>query len=169
VQERLEWCFETSKRKDFAKLVIEEIRRKGSAFVVRIHCSGEFYSSAYVQKWTEIIRCSPHTRFFAYTRAWRVPSIEPSLRELAGLDNMRLLYSADRETGEPPCLPDGVRVAWMMVDEDESIPDVDLIFRDYPLRRERRPRIGLSLVCPYDQPRDREFRPNCGTCGFCWR
>ena len=47
VKERLEWCHQMSRRKDFAKLMIREIRRKGAAFVVRIHCSGDFFDADY--------------------------------------------------------------------------------------------------------------------------
>src|SRR4051812_20847388 len=42
VQERLQYCFAMSKRASFPRLMIEEIRRKGAAFVVRIHCAGDF-------------------------------------------------------------------------------------------------------------------------------
>ena len=42
VQERLAYCYAMSKRGSFPRLMTEEIRRKGSAFVVRIHCAGDF-------------------------------------------------------------------------------------------------------------------------------
>lgn len=73
------------------------------------------------------------------------------------------------ETGEPPELPERVRVAWMMVEEEEPIPDVDLVFRDYPLRNDRRVMIGLSLICPHETVQGRERQTNCGVCGFCWK
>ena len=169
VQERLHWCFETSKRKDFPKLMTEEIHRKGAAFVVRIHCSGDYYSEAYVRKWIKVIRASPNTRFFGYTRSWSVQAIYPALCELSQLDNMRLWFSTDTQMGEPPEVPEKVRVAWMMTEEEESIPDVDLIFRDYPLRNDRRVMIGLNLICPHETPQGRERNTSCGTCGYCWR
>jgi Gene product 88 len=169
VRERLQWCYEMSKRRDFAKLMIQEIRRKGAAFVVRVHCAGDLYSAAYTRKWIEVIRSSPNTRFFLYSRSWRAKAIFPSLVELASLQNCRLWFSADDETGYPPEVPPGVRVAWMQVSEEEEIPDVELIFRDYPLRKERQPMIGLSLVCPHEQPVDRDRRTNCGVCGYCWK
>src|SRR5262249_18705491 len=152
VQERLQWCYAMSRRSDFPRLMIREIRRKGAAFVVRIHCSGDWYSAAYLRKWIEVIRACPTTRFFGYTRSWRVRRCFPALRELASLKNMRLGFAADDETGPPPNIPDRVRVAWMQVDEDEPIPDVDLIFRDYPLREQKRVLIGLSLICPAETP-----------------
>ena len=170
VQQRLQWCQAMSKRRDFAKLMVQEIRRKGAAFIVRVHCSGDFYDRAYTRKWLNIVRGCPHTRFFAYTRSYRVPSIAPVLAELAELDNFRLWYSADRETGYPADLPPSVRVAWMQVDAEEAVPAVDLIFRDYPLRKDRNTRVSLSLVCPFDTPQGRQERGiNCGVCRWCWK
>lgn len=169
VQERLHHCFEMSKRKDFPKLMIEEIRRKGAAFVVRIHCSGDYYSEAYVRKWIEVIRASPNTRFYGYTRSWSVQSIYPALCELATLDNMRLWFSTDSQTGQPPEVPEGVRIAHLMVDEDESVPEVDLVFRDHPLRKDRKVLIGLSLICPHETIQGKERGVNCGVCSFCWK
>ena len=82
VQERLKWCHEMSLRNDFASLMLKEIRRKGAAFVVRIHASGDFFDAAYVRKWIRIVRGSPNTRFYAYTRSLTIPSIAPALAEL---------------------------------------------------------------------------------------
>ncbi|MBP3958396.1 hypothetical protein J8F10_24365 [Gemmata sp. G18] len=169
VQERLQYCYEVSKRKDFPTLMIEEIRRKGAAFVVRIHCAGDFFSPSYVRKWIEVVKGSPNTRFFGYSRSWRVQAIYPALCELAQQPNMRLFFSADSETGAPPELPENVRVAWMMVEEEEPIPEVDLIFRDFPLRKNSPSRIGLTLICPNEVGDHRSDEVNCGTCGFCWR
>ncbi len=169
VQERLKWCQAMSKRRDFAKLMVQEIRRKGAAFIVRVHSSGDFYSGAYTRKWNTIARACPHTRFFAYTRSYRVPSIAPALADLAELENFRLWYSADRETGYPADLPPNVSVAWMQVDADENVPPVDLVFRDYPLRKDQRTRVSLSLVCPYDTPQGKEREITCGLCRYCWK
>ena len=149
--------------------MIKEIRRKGAAFTVRIHCSGDFYDADYVRKWIEIVRASPHTRFYAYTRSLRVPSIVPPLAELAEMDNVRLWASADSETGYPVDLPPNIRVAWLQVDEDEDVPTVDLVFRDYPLRKIKVQRVALSLICPVETPQGKERGINCGVCGICWR
>jgi len=108
----------------------------------------------------------PHTRFFAYTRSFRVPELYPSLATLAEYDNMRLWASADSETGYPDDLPSSVKVAWMQVDRDEDVPDVDLIFRDYPLRKDRRTRIGLSMICPVDTPQGKDRHFSCRTLRF---
>lgn len=169
VQERLQFCYEMSKRKDFASLMIEEIRRKGAAFVCRIHCAGDYYNARYVRKWIEIVSACNTTRFFGYSRSWRVQAVYPALAELSQLPNMQLFFSTDAETGEPPELPPGVKVAHMMTDREETIPEVDLVFLDYPLRKEATERIGLTLVCPHEVGDNRLNGTNCGTCGFCWR
>src|SRR5262245_34717369 len=56
----------------FVPAMCREIHRR---FVgcVRVHVSGDFYSAAYVRAWTDIARACPQTKFFAYTRSWRVP------------------------------------------------------------------------------------------------
>jgi hypothetical protein len=66
-------------------------------------------------------------------------------------------------------MPEQVRTAWMQVDEEEELPDVDLIFRDYKLRKQPRPLLSLSVVCPHELPQAREHSINCGTCGRCWK
>jgi hypothetical protein len=35
---------------------------------VRVHAAGDFYSDAYARAWLRIIRATPHTSFYAYTK-----------------------------------------------------------------------------------------------------
>src|SRR3954471_25024658 len=65
-------------------------------WVVRIHTGGEFYSPEYAAKWLAVARKSPWVRFFAYTRAWRLPAVKAVVVELAALRNCQLWYSCDR-------------------------------------------------------------------------
>src|SRR5438105_591801 len=58
VQERLRWCFEQSRRADFATRMATEIRRKG-ILLVRVHVSGDFYSAQYAAKWLAVMRQCP--------------------------------------------------------------------------------------------------------------
>jgi hypothetical protein len=107
-------------------------------------------------------------RAYAYSRSWRVAAIRPALEELAALDNVRLWFSCDEETGMPPTIPDGVRVAWLHEAEDNPVPaGAGLVFRLHKLRRTPQRRIGLTLVCPTEQRRDQSG--TCSTCGVCWR
>ena len=51
----------------FVSTMVEEIRRRKPK-IVRIHDSGDFYSSEYLNLWREIAFYSPKTRFYAYTK-----------------------------------------------------------------------------------------------------
>jgi hypothetical protein len=165
VQDALQRCYQASLEEDFAQRMIREVHRRWCR-VVRIHVAGDYFSAEYAEKWLEIIRRCPDTTFYAYTRSWRVADIFSVLVEMASLDNFRLWFSADSDTGTPPVV-EGVRVAWMMQTAEELIEDADLIFRDKPLRQEKVRRIGLTLVCPTESGSD--TYTDCGVCKFCWR
>jgi hypothetical protein len=138
--------------------------------VVRIHTGGEFYSAAYAQKWFEIARRARRVRFFTYTRAWRVPAIKAVIDALASLPNGRVWYSADRESGMPPDIPAGVRVAWLMVAADDHPPaGVDLVFRVARLRRDPAITVAGVPVCPAEDGLTRPRVPTCDHCGICWQ
>src|SRR5207244_4362697 len=107
----------------------------------------------YVRQWASVAAAAPDTTFYAYTRSWRVPGIREALEEFAALPNVRLWYSADRDTGLPERVPAGVRVAWLETLEEEDVPpQADLVFRPHRLRRHANPRVALPLVCPADLP-----------------
>jgi len=71
--------FLVSKQKTFVDLAVKRIselvKEKGSK-IVRLHASGDFYSQAYLNKWTEIIeQCAilfPELRFYAYTKSLKL-------------------------------------------------------------------------------------------------
>ncbi len=161
VRERLAWCYQQSRRGDFAPRLVQEIRRKG-VLVVRLHVSGDFYDAAYAAKWLAVMRQCPRVRFYFYTRSWRVPGIAAVLEQMAALRCCRAWYSIDHATGVPERVPAGVRLAYLQVTEGERPELVDLLFRVRRLRRQ-----ALPLVCPHETPQGRET--NCGHCGRCWR
>lgn len=70
--------------------------------VVRLHVSGDFKSPEYIHAWRRLAKANPSVRFYAYTRAWRVPSLLPSLEALRSLPNVQILASVDEDTGMPP-------------------------------------------------------------------
>ena len=138
--------------------------------VVRIHTGGEFYSAEYAAKWLEVVRRRPKVRFYAYTRAWRVPAIRAVLDELAREPNCRLWYSCDRDTGRPADLPTGVGIAWLMTDEgDPPPPEAHLVFGVQKLRRIPLSDIGGVPVCPAEDGLPREVPITCDRCRVCWR
>jgi hypothetical protein len=166
VKERLAWNYEQSKRKDFSDRMVRELYRKG-ILVCRWHVSGDVFSPGYARKMIEIMRESPHARFFGYTRSWSVTTIEPLLREMAGLENMSLFYSADEETGMPLHVPKKVRVAWLKVDESVEPENVDLLFLDRSVRKLSLP--VVAKVCSEETAEGKLRGTTCATCGFCWR
>jgi hypothetical protein len=164
-KEAMRWRLHQSKRQDFAERLIDEVYRKG-VLVCRIHVSGDFYSPGYLSKWIEIAATSVNTRFFTYTRSWREAKIEPLLRAFAALNNVRLWYSADTETGYPPDLPQGVQVAWLQ--DTAVVPrQGDLLFQTRSVRT-----LALPLVipvCAQELPEGKARGVNCANCGVCWK
>ncbi len=163
VRERLKWCHRQSLRADFAPRMVAEVKRKG-VLVIRLHCSGDFYSAEYAGKWLEVMRQCPRVRFYLYTRSWRVEGIAPVLEEMAALRCARIWYSIDRDTSVPARVPVGVRLAYLQVDEGEQPELLDLLFVVRRLRRHAQ-RVGLPLLCPHQA----EKAANCGDCGKCFR
>ena len=129
--------------------------------VVRIHTG---------RKWRRIVRRSPKVRFFAYSRAWRVPAIRAELEALAREPNCQIWFSVDRDTGLPDGVPESVRLAWLMADAgDGPSGEVDLIFRVQALRRRPLMTVGDSPVCPAEDGFARAVPATCDTCRTCWR
>lgn len=163
VRDRLDWCFRQSKRADFAKLMIAEIKRKG-VLVVRLHSSGDLYSAQYALKWLEVMRQCPKVRFYLYSRSWRIEGIAEVLGQMAALRCCKVWFSIDCETGVPPSIPSGVRLAYLQVDEEEQPERLDLLFVTRGLKRHAR-RMSLPLLCPHQAGR----AENCGDCGQCFK
>ena len=166
VVERLAWCFDQAKRADFVDRMVDELYRKG-VLVCRWHIAGDIFSPAYARKMFEVMEASPQCSFFAYSRSWRIKAIEPHLRAMSFLPNFRLWYSADQETGMPPDVPEGVRVAWMQTELDNEPAEADLVFRLHRLRKLPLPR--TVMTCPTETPEGKEKGTTCSTCQVCFR
>lgn len=151
---------------DFVPRVTAEIHRRG-VHTLRIHVSGDFYDAEYTRKWATIARQCPRTTLYAYTRSWRVPTIVPALAELSGLQNVRLWFSSDSETGPPLTVPSPVRVAYLQTDRHEQSIS-DLVFRVSPLRGQPSERHLGPLFCPTEVvPRRSDV--TCTSCRLCHR
>ncbi len=81
-----------SKGASFVEVMVNEIKRMRSKYF-RIHESGDFYNQAYLDKWTEIVRQSPHMKFFAFTRSHML-----DFSEILKLKNIKIRYSMDITT-----------------------------------------------------------------------
>ena len=123
------------RRRDFVRrvrafLLLHNVR------VVRIHVGGDFFSVGYARKWLRVMRQSHRTRFYFYTRSWRVPGIKTVIDRMADLRNCRVWYSADRETGVPAEVPARVRVAWLMGDATDLPPSNTCLLYTSPSPRD---------------------------------
>ena len=88
--------FDASRQASFASDMIDEIKGKWEYF--RVHSSGDFYNSEYVQKWVEIVKACRGTLFRTSTR--RVDLID-DLRVLHKLPNMIVRESLDPTIPKP--------------------------------------------------------------------
>ena len=158
-----------TRRRDFGVRVRAFLTLHGVR-VVRIHTGGEFYSAEYAAKWLEVIRRRPRVRFYAYTRAWRIPAICAVLDAMAREPNCRLWFSCDRDTGAPAERPLEVRIAWLMTGEgDPPPPEADLVFRVGHLRRIPLVTVAGVPVCPAEDGLPRATPMTCDRCRTCWR
>lgn len=163
VTARLQWNYDQTLAPNFADRMIREVREKG-CLVVRAHASGDFYSHSYCRDWLRVMKACGTTKFYCYTRSHVVPDSASVLERMARLKNARVWYSFDRDIPVPERLPKGVRSCYLMTEEDEPVPKVDLVFR---VRRLRKHRVPLALVCPSESPRKRDVV--CGSCTKCFR
>ena len=58
--------YELSKTNYFVNAMNNEIRKKKPDYV-RVHDSGDYYSTAYLKKWIKIANDNPDVRFYSYT------------------------------------------------------------------------------------------------------
>lgn len=160
--------YELAKRPDFDLLAVAEILEKGIGRL-RIHSSGDVFSPAYARAWIRIVRKCPNTRFWLYTRSWRVPAVRKELVKLAKLRNVRVWFSADASSGVPKRVPKRVRVAWLSTTvADRPDGPVDLVFRTGRLRRAVAAREAHGApVCMAETGTPDAGDVTCATCGFC--
>jgi hypothetical protein len=154
--------------------VVREIERRGGG-VIRWMVSGDIFSAAFAKKLLAVVRRTPGVRHFLYTRSWRVASIRPVLLALAAESNCRVWFSADKESGVPFPIPQGVRVAYMMADASEAETCADLVRASHLVFRVRHRRAAPAVkicgvpVCPVESNTSAGHQTTCGTCGICWK
>ena len=88
-------------REDFWEIMIGALVDSETE-LVRVHGIGDFDDAYYIYQWHEIARHCHLIEFFAYTRAWRWPSLIEPLTELAALPNFSLILSYDETCKIPP-------------------------------------------------------------------
>lgn len=158
------WRYEQSQKASFVDKISDEIVRRG-VLVLRVHVIGDFATPRYTAKWIEIAARNPNTRMFAYSRSWRVEKIRPLLYAWAALPNVKLWLSADKDSGLPQDLPEGVRVAWLQ--DTETLPQGgDLTFQVRKLRKMSLPTV--APICEQELPAGKARGANCSSCRVCW-
>lgn len=154
--------------------IIKQIKDK-KVSLVRIHVSGDFDATWYIDAWIDIIKNSPNTTFWAYTRAWKNETLLAKLRELAVLPNCQLWLSTDQELGLPPSVP-CAKVAYLSLNlSDTPKFNVDLVFRakrnervDGKVAVVRRLGINNARVCPVETGADNAANVTCSACKICF-
>lgn len=152
VKDKLKWNLEQAHREDFTLRMIAEIQSRGP-LVVRVHVSGDFFSKDYAIKWLLVMEECLTTRFYWYSRSWRVPEIRPVLEHMARRSNCTGWMSTDAETG-----PTKGKQAYLQTAADDLPEKADVVFRVRKLRRLP----ALPIVCPAETQKG-------GTCGTCQR
>jgi len=93
----LEERYKTSKRKDFSERVVCEIQKSYCQYF-RIHSSGDFYNKEYIDKWINIVKQCPNTKFRTTTRR---RDLKKNISRLAELKNIIVRESLDTDI----CIP----------------------------------------------------------------
>lgn len=152
IKNKLSENFALSKRHDFSGLVIAELtilkqyyRDRGVTIDrFRIHTAGDFYSQAYLNKWSEVVKKFPAINFVAYTRSYKLDfSKMPK--------NLILYYSRDNTTKHGS--PKGItRTATVIPKKElsEIIPEKSFICRSkcYKCKACYIQGHGLSVIFP---------------------
>lgn len=156
-----------TKMPEFVPTAVALIKARGIRRL-RWQVGGDVYSADYARKLLEVMRATRGTRHWLYTRSWRVSEIRPLLEEMAGLRNVRVWYSLDRDTGVPASVAPGVRLCYLQTGHGDLPPEgVTLVFRPQRLRRREAKFAGGALVCPTEQGVRRQVRITCQSCGVC--
>ena len=136
------WGWYISNSSALRSRILSQLAAAAQPCAVRIHSSGDFFSNDYIRFWIDIIRHARDTRFWGYTRSWRIDDLRPALEELRTEPNMQLFASWDDTM--PPA-PAGWRTSVVV---DVTVADAASL---------------PPLVCPEQTG----ARSNCASCGFC--
>lgn len=146
------------------KLKIPEDDRR-----IRIHWSGDFFSSDYATAWRNTIQANPDKKFWTYTRSFQPDTNVVPI--LSGLDNLDLFLSVDFQNVDEaekvlPQYPD-VRVGYLVDYFEDAEALIDQLGRKEGYR---------DLACPENMRRDNGERKlpviseqggACARCTYC--
>jgi len=130
--------------------------------LLRIHVSGDFDTTVYIENWIQRLTERPDVRAWAYTRSWRVDYLLPALERLRALPNIQLFASMDSSTVELP--PTGWRRAWIDGDTRAGDPQLTKAHMGNPAQVNLVTYDGtMSFVCPEEYKAVRD----CQQCRYC--
>jgi len=130
--------------------IVDQIKKAQSPSAVRLHSSGDFYSTEYIEMWYKISTELPETKFWTYTRSWVDDKLREALNKLQVLNNFEIFGSWDSSMGLvlPP-----THWRWSYVQEvHNNDTEVQGLHRK-------------SLICPEQTER----LNSCADCAFCLR
>jgi hypothetical protein len=158
-----------TEKADFVANMIAEITKRG-VNTLRIHVTGDFYNTDYIEKWINIATACPSVTFYAYTRSWRVAEMLPALTRLAALPNFSLWLSTDYDSaiyGPPPEIPN-TRVAHVVTAISEVVPHyANLVLRTVPQRRTLEKYRNGVPVCLAENGMTYRNPMTCAKCRLC--
>jgi len=115
------WSWAIHEPDRLAKSIRAQLASAPAPSAVRIHSSGDFYSEEYVNFWMAIVRATPSTVYWAYTRSWAVDHLRGSLENLRSMANLQLFASWDATMPDPP---DGWRLSWVKSSDSAKPPSL---------------------------------------------
>ena len=183
-----------SLREDFPDIInwyLDKLRSRAPTRVVRLHVSGDFYSTEYVVKWYRVAEANPDYVFYTYTRSFKqvIEAGKPPGNLLIhlsadryNLDEAVKAYNAIRSKivtyvytpGSKRDLGAIVRLvletdAWVLVFRNHAphAPRVKPDIRE--LRRELRKMAGPAADRVVFDPHEFWGGVTCLECGICWK
>lgn len=147
-----------------AEMTARVTKKRLSAF--RWHVSGDLYSVAYAARVLAVMRGTPGTPAYIYTRAWKDAGVRAVVAQMVALPHVQVWFSCDRDSGPPPAVPGARRAYLQVLPGDEPAYPVDLVFRDRRARAVVAKRVAGALVCPVENGATKNV--TCEKCRVCF-
>lgn len=129
--------------------IINQLNNTEEPCAVRIHSSGDFYSTDYIGFWINVAKQNKQVKFWAYTRSWIIDRFHRNLDELRSLCNVELFASWDSTMDKSP--PADWRKSYVFYTEN----DANNFCKKTP----------KTFICPEQIG----IVKNCASCNFCMK
>ncbi len=143
------WWLYLNNPKILMKNIINQLNNTRKPCAVRIHSSGDFFSTDYIEFWINIVEQNKQIKFWSYTRSWIINDFKHSLEKLHSKSNIELYASWDSTMIEHP--PTHWRKSYVFYNEN----DANVFYRS-----------NLNtFICPEQIG----IAKNCASCNFCMK